>query len=69
MNPQQQIDHLESRIAFQEEALEKMSLEMAQQGIEVEKLTRMVKLLSEQLKHLAPDNISSADADVPPPHY
>ena len=46
-----------------------MSLEMAQQGIEVEKLNRMVKFLSEQLKLLAPDNISLPDADVPPPHY
>lgn len=69
MNPQQQIEDLESRIAFQEDALEKMSNEMAQQGIEIERLNRIVKLLSDQMKNLAPDNISAPEADVPPPHY
>ena len=69
MNSNQQLEDLESRIAFQEDALEKMSQEMAQQGIEIERLNRIVKLLSDQLKQLAPDNISSPDADVPPPHY
>lgn len=70
MSDNNQITDLESRLAFQEDALEKMSDEMAQQAIEIDRLTRMVKHLSDQVKLLAPDNNpGGVEADVPPPHY
>lgn len=59
---------LESRIAFQEEAIDKLSEVVARQEMDLEKLTRMVKLLHGQLRELSGDEDASA-ADVPPPHY
>lgn len=70
MSEQNRIADLESRLAFQEDALDKMSDEMAQQAIEIDRLSRIVKHLSDQVKLLGPDNNpGAADADVPPPHY
>lgn len=69
MNQQQQLEDLETRVAFQEDTLDKMSTEMAQQGIEIERLTRIVKILHQQLKQVAPDQNSAPDEEPPPPHY
>ena len=59
---------LESRIAFQEDAIDKLSEVVARQEMDLEKLTRMVKILHGQLRELSGDDEGAA-ADVPPPHY
>jgi len=59
---------LESRIAFQEDAIDKLSEVVARQEMDLEKLTRMVKILHGQLRELSGDDEGPA-ADVPPPHY
>ncbi len=69
MNQQQQLEDLETRVAFQEDTLDKMSAEMAQQGVEIERLSRIVKVLHQQLKQVAPDQISAPEEESPPPHY
>lgn len=69
MNQQQQLEDLETRVAFQEDTLDKMSTEMAQQGVEIERLTRIIKVLHQQLKQVAPDQNSAPDEESPPPHY
>lgn len=58
---------LESRIAFQEDAIDKLSEVVARQEMDLEKLTRMVKILHGQLRELSGDDEGAAD--VPPPHY
>ncbi len=69
MNQQQLLEELESRVAFQEDALDKMSAEMAQQGAEIARLNQIIKLLHQQVKQISPDQISAPEDDVPPPHY
>ncbi len=69
MSDQQRLDDLESRLAFQEDTLDKMSDVMAHQSLEIDKLTRMVKHLNQQVKTLGPDNISAPEDEAPPPHY
>jgi SlyX protein len=59
---------LESRIAFQEDAIDKLSDVVARQEMDLEKLTRMVKILHGQLRELGGGDDAPA-ADVPPPHY
>jgi len=59
---------LESRIAFQEDAIDKLSEVVARQEMDLEKLTRMVKILHGQLRELGGADEAPA-ADVPPPHY
>lgn len=69
MKQQQSLEDLESRVAFQEDALDKMSAEMANQGAEITRLTQIIKTLHQQVKQFAPDQISAPEDDVPPPHY
>lgn len=59
---------LESRIAFQEDTIDKLSEVVARQEIELEKLTRVVKILHGQMRELGGSEDAPA-ADVPPPHY
>ncbi|MBA4501432.1 SlyX family protein [Marinobacterium marinum] len=59
---------LESRIAFQEDAIDKLSDMVARQEMDIERLTRMVKILNAQLRELGPQGDAPA-ADVAPPHY
>lgn len=70
MNDQARITELESRVAFQEDTLDKLNNAVAQQELEIERLTRMVKIINQQLKSLrldTPENMP--DDEPPPPHY
>ncbi|WP_299198570.1 SlyX family protein [uncultured Amphritea sp.] len=69
MNQQQLLEELESRVAFQEDTLDKMSEEMAKQGAEIARLTQIIKVLHQQVKQFSPDQISAPEDDAPPPHY
>ncbi|MDO6565355.1 SlyX family protein [Amphritea sp. 1_MG-2023] len=69
MKQQQLLEDLESRVAFQEDALDKMSAEMANQGAEIARLSQIIKILHQQVKQFSPDQISAPADDVPPPHY
>ncbi|MBR9829213.1 MAG: SlyX family protein [Oceanospirillales bacterium] len=62
------LTELESRIAFQEDAIDKLSDVVARQEIDLERLTRMVKLLHHQLREMGGDSDTPA-ADEAPPHY
>ncbi|WP_299180674.1 SlyX family protein [uncultured Neptuniibacter sp.] len=70
MNDQERIIELESRVAFQEDTLEKLNVAVSSQEIEIEQLKRMIKLMNQQLKNLTLELPSSAPGDEPPPpHY
>ena len=55
MKQQPLLEDLQSRIAFQEDALDKMSAEMAKQGAEIARLTQIIKILHQQVKQFAPE--------------
>jgi SlyX protein len=66
MSVNDHIAELESRIAFQEDAIDKLSEVVARQEKDIERLTRMVQILNTELKET---NAGPGPEDQPPPHY
>ncbi|RDE19921.1 SlyX protein [Motiliproteus coralliicola] len=64
-----QLIELQSRQAFQDDSIQSLSDELAKQQLEIERLGRMVKLLSEQLKQVGTGPTSNPADEPPPPHY
>ncbi|WP_286237190.1 SlyX family protein [Neptuniibacter halophilus] len=70
MNEQERIAELESRVAFQEDTLDQLNTIVSRQELEIERLTRMVKLINQQLRSLPMEYSASNPGDEPPPpHY
>lgn len=69
MSDTQRLDDLESRIAFQEDILDKLNDIVARQDLDIQRLTRTVIFLSGQLKQLAPGSGDDLADEPPPPHY
>ncbi|MGL4751837.1 MAG: SlyX family protein [Aeromonadaceae bacterium] len=65
----QRLDYLETRVAFQEHALEQMSEELAQQQRVIEKLRHQVDLLIQKVRENAGSPVASQAEETPPPHY
>lgn len=68
MSNPENLAELESRIAFQEDAIDKLSEVVARQEMDIERLTRMVKILHTQMKDMGAAD-AAPEADTPPPHY
>ncbi|MBP0048425.1 SlyX family protein [Marinobacterium sp. AK62] len=68
MSNPENLAELESRIAFQEDAIDKLSEVVARQEMDIERLTRMVKILHTQMKDMGSAD-AAPEADAPPPHY
>jgi SlyX protein len=66
---QQQIAHLETQLAFQEDVIEQLNRALADQQMQMDKLTFQVKHLVDRVKQLQPSNIADASEETPPPHY
>lgn len=68
MSEEARLEDLESRIAFQEDAIDKLSDVVARQEKELDQLKRMVLILSTQVR-----NFDSGEgipkANEVPPHY
>ncbi len=62
------IAELESRVAFQEDAIDKLSDVIARQEKDIERLTRMVQILNTQIKQIDGGPITDV-GDQLPPHY
>ncbi|MDO6512681.1 MULTISPECIES: SlyX family protein [unclassified Neptuniibacter] len=70
MTEQERIDELETRVAFQEDTLDKLNSIVSTQELEILKLTRMMKVFSQQVKSLTLDLPANRPEDEPPPpHY
>ena len=70
MKDQDRITELESRVAFQEDTLDQLNDAVSKQELEIERLTRMIKIMSQQVKSLRLDDPAGApDDEPPPPHY
>lgn len=68
---QTQIDELQSRLAFQDDALHVMSEQIAGQAEHLRLLQEHIRLLNQKLNELLSqgDAKSSAPVDERPPHY
>lgn len=62
------LEDLESRVAFQEDSIDKLSDVIARQEKELDHLKRMLLILSTQVKNFDGSD-SLVDASELPPHY
>ncbi|MEW8506619.1 MAG: SlyX family protein [Candidatus Thiodiazotropha sp.] len=60
---------LESRLAFQEEAIHTLSETLVEQQSTIDSLNRTVDALRQRLQALEPSPLHNGDTDPPPPHY
>ncbi len=65
---QQRCIELETRLAFQEQALHEISDTVARQQTEINRLTRMLKETQERLRHVS-SPVGKPSEEPPPPHY
>ena len=63
------MDELETRLAFQDELINTLSDQVAQQELDIRKLWEAKQYLKKQLSEIAPSNIKREDQEMPPPHY
>lgn len=68
-NLQARLDDLETRFAFQDQALAELSQAFADQQRRIEQLEQMARELREQLEIILPSLVVPASEETPPPHY
>lgn len=69
MDHEKRIAELESRIAFQEDSIDKLSEVIAKQDKSLVEMERMIKYLHDQLKKAELNSQISSEQEPPPPHY
>jgi SlyX protein len=62
------LDELESRLAFQDDVIEKLDSVVTRQNLEILRLTASLKDIKEALKEVAASVPGSAESEAPP-HY
>jgi SlyX protein len=62
------IDALETRLAHQDRMLEDLNSTITTQWQEIERLTRLLGRLDEQMQEIR-DSAGPESSDPPPPHY
>ena len=65
----ERIIDLESRVAFQEEAIHTLSETLIEQQRTLDSLTRSLEALKERLQTLEPSPLQPGETEPPPPHY
>ena len=66
---QSQLYELESRLAFQDDALQQLNNELLEHQKRIEKLQRQVLMLAEKLQQGGDSGILRPHEESPPPHY
>ncbi len=63
------IEYLETRVAFQDHAIEQLSQELAEQQKQQEKLRLQMDAVIAKLREGGSSQIASQAEETPPPHY
>lgn len=69
MDTETRIEHLEMKIAFQEDNIETLNNEIFDQQRKLQLLTEQVALLVTKLKETEPNQLASEKEEMRPPHY
>ena len=65
----QQIELLETKVAFQEITIEELNQAVTNLQADVTKLKEQLMLLSQKLQATQTSNIANLSEETPPPHY
>ncbi len=65
----QRLEYLESRVAFQDETIELLSQELAEQQRVQEKMRMQLDAVITKLREASPSPMASQSEETPPPHY
>lgn len=63
------LDELETRLAFQDDLIQTLSDQLAQQELDIRQLWEAKQHLNRQLKEVSPSNLRTEEDETPPPHY
>ena len=66
---QQQIDELETKLAFQDLTVEQLNQEVIKLNDLLSRQQQQIQMLVGKLQAIAPSNIASQSEETPPPHY
>ena len=66
---EKRLTELESRIAFQEDAIQKLNDVVVQQQHLIDQIAIKQKILQEQLTAIEPSLLADQEHETPPPHY
>lgn len=64
-----QLEHLEMRIAFQDDTIEQLNQVVTSQQQQIDKLHRQLELLIKRMKEVTITPVASQSEETPPPHY
>lgn len=64
-----QLEHLEMRIAFQDDTIEQLNQVVTSQQQQIDKLHRQLELLIKRMKEVTITPVASQNEETPPPHY
>ncbi|SDT86641.1 SlyX family protein [Geopseudomonas guangdongensis] len=68
MSLELRVTELETRLAFQDDALQQLSDELLVQSRLIERLQRQIEVLASRQAELV-EQVGNADDEAPPPHY
>lgn len=65
----ERIEHLESRLAFQDDTIEQLNHALTLQQQDLDKLQHQMTLIISRMKEMVVSQIASQSEETPPPHY
>ncbi|MDF1556131.1 MAG: SlyX family protein [Deferrisomatales bacterium] len=66
---EERLIELESRVAFQDDALRKLEEMAAEQARQIYRMSQELEAVKSQLKASAPSLLARQEDEAPPPHY
>ncbi|MEJ2396658.1 MAG: SlyX family protein [Candidatus Thiodiazotropha sp.] len=66
---EERIVELETRLAFQEDAIYHLNQTVSEQQHQIDALTEVLEILKQRLRSLSPSPLGSEGPEPPPPHY
>ncbi|WP_455208591.1 SlyX family protein [Kaarinaea lacus] len=66
---EERLTELESRVAFQDDIVQTLNDVVVRQQHDIDRLTKELQMLKQQLQTLTPSLIADQSEETPPPHY